>query len=61
MNSAPTAIRPPATGGFTEEAFKAFLKDRDEPAWLTDRRKEAFAIYQATAWPTARDEEWRRT
>ncbi len=51
----------PATAGFTEESFKAFLRTRDEPAWLIDRRRQAFARFQAFAWPTARDEEWRRT
>jgi Fe-S cluster assembly protein SufD len=49
------------TTGFTEESFKAFLRTRDEPSWLIDRRREAFARFQAFAWPTARDEEWRRT
>ncbi len=49
------------TGGFTESAFETFLKGRDEPAWLISRRREAFAIFQATPWPTAKDEEWRRT
>jgi Fe-S cluster assembly protein SufD len=47
--------------GFTEDAFESFLRDRDEPAWLTERRREAFARFQAFAWPSARDEEWRRT
>jgi Fe-S cluster assembly protein SufD len=51
----------PATGGFTEETFKAFLRHRDEPAWLIERRREAFARFQAFAWPSAREEEWRRT
>jgi Fe-S cluster assembly protein SufD len=50
-----------ATGGFTEESFKEFLRTRDEPSWLIDRRREAFARFQAFAWPNARDEEWRRT
>jgi Fe-S cluster assembly protein SufD len=50
-----------ATTGFTEEAFEAFLHERDEPAWLVARRREAFARFQAFAWPSARDEEWRRT
>ncbi|MDG3005268.1 Fe-S cluster assembly protein SufD [Paludisphaera mucosa] len=50
-----------APAGFSEEAFEAFLKGRDEPGWLVDRRREAFARFQAFAWPTARDEEWRRT
>jgi Fe-S cluster assembly protein SufD len=48
-------------GGFTEETFEAFLRKRDEPTWLTDRRREAFARFQAFAWPSAREEEWRRT
>jgi len=47
--------------GFSEAAFEAFLGDRDEPAWLAERRKEAFARFQSFAWPTSRDEEWRRT
>ena len=59
--SAPATTPPPATGGFTEAAFEAFLKGRDEPAWLTQRRREAFARFRATPMPTLRDEEWRRT
>jgi Fe-S cluster assembly protein SufD len=48
-------------GGFTESSFGAFLRERDEPAWLVQRRREAFARFQAFSWPSARDEEWRRT
>ena len=51
----------PTIGGFTEQVFNQFLRDRDEPTWLTARRREAFARFQAFAWPTSRDEEWRRT
>src|SRR3954447_21656078 len=51
----------PATGGFNEASFEAFLKGRDEPEWLRRRRREAFATFVASPWPTARDEEWRRT
>jgi Fe-S cluster assembly protein SufD len=50
-----------ATAGFTEAGFEAFLRDRDEPPWLLARRREAFARFQSFAWPSARDEEWRRT
>ena len=50
-----------ATGGFTETAFEAFLATRDEPNWLIERRRQAFSRFQSTPWPTARDEEWRRT
>jgi Fe-S cluster assembly protein SufD len=47
--------------GFGAEGFESFLKGRNEPSWLTQRRREAFARFQAFAWPSARDEEWRRT
>ncbi|QDV37842.1 FeS cluster assembly protein SufB [Tautonia plasticadhaerens] len=51
----------PAPGGFTDETFAAFLKGRDEPSWLADRRRSAFGRFKATPLPTLRDEEWRRT
>src|ERR1700728_3429926 len=59
--SATGTILTPSAGGFTEEIFDAFLRERDEPGWLIQRRREAFARFQAFAWPSARDEEWRRT
>src|SRR5579875_613971 len=59
MTSVPATIQ--QTGGFTEDAFLRFLKGRDEPAWLVERRREAFARFRAFPWPSARDEEWRRT
>ena len=55
-----TALHVVPIKGFTE-SLRSFLRDRDEPAWLTERRREAFARFQAFAWPSARDEEWRRT
>ncbi len=57
----PTSELSTGTRGFTEESFHAFLKERDEPSWLTERRRVAFERYQAFPWPGARDEEWRRT
>jgi Fe-S cluster assembly protein SufD len=60
-SSASGTVLTSKAAGFTEETFKAFLRDRDEPSWLTERRREAFARFQASAWPSARDEEWRRT
>ncbi len=57
MSSAPTT---PALG-FTEATFETFLKGRDEPAWLIERRKLAFDRFQAMPMPTLQDEEWRRT
>src|SRR4051812_9645005 len=62
MSSAPTALSTQQnTGGFNESAFNAFSKGRDEPEWLRSRRREAFEQFVAAAWPTLRDEEWRRT
>lgn len=48
-------------GGFSETAFETFLKGRDEPTWLVDRRREAFGQFLSLPWPTLRDEEWRQT
>jgi Fe-S cluster assembly protein SufD len=61
MSSASVTSRPLASGAFTQESLTAFLQDRDEPAWLRDRREDAFASFRSMALPTARDEEWRRT
>ncbi|WP_406699987.1 Fe-S cluster assembly protein SufD [Singulisphaera sp. Ch08] len=61
MSSASATSPSLATGGFTEAAFEAFLKQRDEPKWLQDRRREAFEFFRSTPLPSSRDEEWRRT
>ncbi|MDR3634148.1 MAG: Fe-S cluster assembly protein SufD, partial [Isosphaeraceae bacterium] len=60
MSSA-TAVNPATTEGFTEATLAAFLRGRAEPAWLSQRRRDAFATFLATPLPSARDEEWRRT
>ncbi len=31
--------------GFQRAAFEAFLETRDEPGWITDLRRKAFALY----------------
>ena len=51
----------PASAGFTATTFDAFLASRNEPDWLRDRRREAFAQFVDSPMPTLRDEEWRRT
>jgi Fe-S cluster assembly protein SufD len=61
MSSASATTPTPATGGFTEATFEAFLKGRDEPPWLRDRRRSAFEAFLGLPMPTSRDEEWRRT
>jgi Fe-S cluster assembly protein SufD len=50
-----------ATGDFTTATLNSFIRERDEPSWLVDRRKAALAQFEGAAWPTLRDEEWRRT
>ncbi len=46
---------------FSQEAFDTFLAARDEPDWLIERRKQAWADFQAMDWPGRREEEWIRT
>jgi Fe-S cluster assembly protein SufD len=60
MSSA-TSITSPSKASFTNTAFQNFLRGRDEPDWLLQRRRDAFAAFQTLPWPSARDEEWRRT
>src|SRR4051812_20252686 len=59
MNAQPSICSP--ASGFGEASFESFLNGRDEPSWLRQRRREAFATFLSSPWPTARDEEWRRT
>ncbi len=61
MSSASATTSTPATGGFSEANFEAFLKGRDEPQWLRDRRRAAFEAFSGMPMPSSRDEEWRRT
>lgn len=61
MSSAPVTTTPKHLGGFDENALDQLVAGRDEPSWLTERRKQAFAALRELPWPTLRDEEWRRT
>ena len=62
MTSAPAIITPSAAvGGFSEAHFEAFLKTRDEPSWLIERRRTAFGAFARMPMPNLRHEEWRRT
>ncbi|MBS0209277.1 MAG: Fe-S cluster assembly protein SufD [Planctomycetes bacterium] len=47
--------------GFTHEAFEAFLAARQEPAWLTELRRQAWARFVALNLPSRKEEEWMRT
>jgi Fe-S cluster assembly protein SufD len=57
----PAIVNAATTGGFTEGTFELFLRDRADPAWLIERRREAFDRFRALRLPSSSDEEWRRT
>src|SRR5690606_15534979 len=40
-------------------AVEELIARLDEPSWLADERRAAFRTYEATPFPTARDEQWR--
>ena len=50
-----------AATGFTPAAFDAFLASRNEPGWLTDLRRDAWARFSELGMPARNDEEWSRT
>ena len=50
-----------ATRSFSQESFDAFLATRNEPDWMTTRRREAWDMFQKMEWPGRREEEWIRT
>jgi Fe-S cluster assembly protein SufD len=58
MTATATAAILPTT--FDESAFEAFLESRDEPAWVTDRRRTAFAVFQEKSNEPLDPEEWKR-
>ena len=47
--------------GLNQESFDAFIASRDEPAWLTDIRHNAWKYFCDMPMPSQRDEEWMRT
>ncbi|MDX1944615.1 MAG: Fe-S cluster assembly protein SufD [Pirellulaceae bacterium] len=47
--------------GFDQQSFEAFLLGRNEPAWLSDQRREHWQTFCEQDWPQRSDEEWIRT
>lgn len=41
--------------------LEQFIAERAEPAWLTDVRRAALERFRSLEWPTAQDEEFRRS
>ena len=46
--------------GFSSEVFEAFLQTRNEPDWVTDRRRDAFSLFQKLEAEELDPEEWKR-
>ncbi len=46
--------------GFDQAAFESFLNSRDEPGWVTELRRTAFATYQDKLQSPLDPEEWKR-
>lgn len=45
---------------FQTDAFEEFLAAREEPAWLTELRREAWGAFLDLPMPNAKQEEWAR-
>lgn len=45
---------------FDNEGFESFLSSRSEPAWVTDRRRNAFETYRELLSAELDPEEWKR-
>jgi Fe-S cluster assembly protein SufD len=56
-----TAILKERAKGFSQRVVEELSAARNEPAWLRQRRLEAWQTYEATPMPTLKDESWRRT
>jgi Fe-S cluster assembly protein SufD len=46
---------------FTRDAVLALSEGRREPAWMLERRLQAWETFEALPYPGRQDEEWRRT
>ncbi len=49
------------TKGFSREAVEDLSRQRQEPDWVREKRREAWSAYESLPMPTRTDEEWRRT
>ncbi|MBM82985.1 MAG: Fe-S cluster assembly protein SufD [Planctomycetaceae bacterium] len=58
MSTTATTTETPV--GFDQSAFDAFLATRDEPEWMLDIRRQAFAAYQELLTCPLDPEEWKR-
>jgi Fe-S cluster assembly protein SufD len=50
-----------ALASFSEETVRALSAAHQEPEWMLNFRLDAWRTFEATPWPAATDEPWRRT
>jgi Fe-S cluster assembly protein SufD len=50
-----------AVASFSEATVRALSAAHEEPEWMLNLRLDAWRTFEATPWPTATDEPWRRT
>src|ERR671915_1161057 len=58
MNVVPEVLK---SSRMSEETVKVLSSFKDEPGWLTEKRLEAWRVFEALPMPTMRDEAWRYT
>src|SRR5215203_5372063 len=50
-----------ALASFSEATVRALSAAHQEPEWMLNFRLDAWRTFEATPWPAATDEPWRRT
>lgn len=46
---------------YDADGFEQFLAARNEPAWLTERRRRSWLSFEESRWPDRKQEEWMRS
>ena len=46
---------------FDADGLERLIQSLDEPTWVTEKRRDAFATFENLGWPARSDEEWIRT
>ncbi len=59
--TAPAGAQAPAALGLSQSVLADLSAKLGEPAWLRDRRLQAWRTYESLPMPTTADEAWRRT
>ncbi len=46
---------------FDRESFERFNRQRNEPSWLVEKRRQAWDSFEQQQWPDRKEEEWLRS